>query len=119
MPAKSTISSQKVAAILRQVPPDHAFHFYRAVGVPLNNSAKSLDEFVDLIKRVEVASLAFHLERQDFEKWVSMLGDEELSRRLANVRTAGLEGEDLRSRLYSTAKSRLDQLQQLNLRPLR
>lgn len=116
MPAKSKVSPDKVASILRLVSPDRAFHFYRGLGVPLNTSATSLAEFVEMVNNVELASLAFHLERQDFERWVSMLGDEELSKRLASVRTAGLQGDALRSRLYSTAKGRLDQLVQLNLR---
>jgi len=43
-----------------------------------------------------------------------MLGDDELSKRLAGVRGAGLQDEALRTRLYSTTKTRLNQLTQLS-----
>jgi len=113
MPGTSRLSSERASSILREVPPEKAFYFYRAVGSPLNVSAKSLKEFVERIATVDPASLAFHSERKDFEGWVSMLGDGELSKRLAGVRTARLRDEPLRMRLYDTTKSRLEQLSQL------
>jgi len=80
----------------------------------LNVSASSLKEFLQRISTVEPVSLAFHSNRKDFESWVSMLGDDELSKKLAGVRGARLRDEPLRTRLYSTTKNRLDQLTQLS-----
>jgi len=113
MPETSRLSSEQVTSILREVPPEKAFFFYRAVGSPLYVSARSLKEFVERLATVEPASLTFHSERRDFESWVSMLGDGELSKKLAVVRTARLRDEPLRTRLYTTTRSRLEQLSRL------
>jgi len=114
MPPASRVSSERASTILREVSPGEAFHFYRAVGNPLNISANSLREFLQRVSTVEPVSLAFHSDRKDFESWVSMLGDDELSKKLAGVRGAGLRDEALRTRLYSTTKTRLNQLTQLS-----
>jgi len=114
MPSASRVSSEQASTILREVPPEKAFYFYSAVGSPLNVSAGSLGEFLQRISIVEPVSLAFHSDRKDFESWVSMLGDDELSKKLARVRGARLQYEPLRNRLYSTTKARLDQLTQLS-----
>jgi Family of unknown function (DUF5752) len=115
MPSKPKTTSEQANVILRELPQDRAFNFYRSVGVPLNIAAKSLNEFVERIESVEPASLVFHTERQDFERWISMLGDTELAKKLGTVRMARLQGEALRTRLYSTTKSRLDQLSRLSM----
>jgi len=114
MPGASRVSTERASTILREVPPEKAFYFYREVGRPLNVSASSLKEFLQRISTVEPVSLAFHSDRKDFEGWVSMLGDDELSKKLAGVRGARLQDEPLRMRLYSTIKTRLDQLTQLS-----
>ena len=114
MPAAPRVSSERASSILREVPPEKAFYFYRAVGSPLNVSASSLKEFLQRISIVEPVSLAFHSDRKDFESWVSMLGDDELSKRLAGVRGIRLQDEPLRKRLCNTTKTRLDQLSQLS-----
>jgi hypothetical protein len=106
----SRMSSVRASAILREVPPEKAFFFYKAIDSPLNVSARSLTEFLERISAVEPASLAFHSNRRDFENWVSMLGDDDLARRLAGVRGAKLRDVPLRTRLYKTTKDRVDQL---------
>jgi hypothetical protein len=110
MPGALRISSEQASAILRELPPDKAFYFYREVNSPLNVSAGSLREFLARITTVEPASLAFHSGRGDFESWVSMLGDDELAKKLAGVRGSRLKDESLRTRLYATTKTRVDQL---------
>ena len=114
MPGAFRVSSERASTILREVSPEKAFYFYKEVGSPLNVSASSLKEFLQRISTVEPVSLTFHSDRKDFESWVSMLGDDELSKRLAGVRGAGLQDEALRTRLYSTTKTRLNQLTQLS-----
>jgi len=113
MPAASRMSSERASGILREVPPNKAFFFYREIGTPLNVSARSLSEFLGRISTVEPDSLAFHSKRKDFEKWVSMLGDDDLAKRLATVRGARLRDEPLRTKLYDTTKNRVDQLSRL------
>jgi len=111
----SRMSSARASAILREVPPEKAFHFYRAIDNPLHVSARSLTEFLERISTVEPASLAFHSNRKDFENWTSMLGDDDLAKKLAGVRGARLRDEPLRTRLYSTTKDRVDQLSRLGM----
>jgi hypothetical protein len=114
MPSTPRLNSERASKILREVPPEKAFYFYRAIGKPLDVSARSLREFLDRIATVEPVSLSFHSDRRDFESWVSMLGDDDLSRKLAGVRIAKLRDEPLRTRLCDTTKSRLEQLSQLS-----
>jgi len=113
MPSESRVSSELASSILREVPPDKAFFFYRAIDSPLYVSARSLTEFLARISTVEPASLAFHSKRRDFENWISMLGDEDLAKRLAGVRGARLRDEPLRAMLYDTTKSRIQQLSRI------
>lgn len=116
MPAKTRIASEKAAKILRVLSPPEAFYFYRAWDAPLNVTARSLPEFAERVKTVDAASLAFHTSRQDFERWTAFLGDSELTAKIARIRTAGLQGDQLRPRLYSTVKSRLDQLNRASIK---
>jgi Family of unknown function (DUF5752) len=110
MPKKQRTKSDKPGEILREVKPEEAFHFYRAVDVPLNTSARSLSEFVERVKTVEAASLQFHVERQDFERWFAMLGDSELVAKVAGIRASMVQGELLRPKLFTAVRNRLDQL---------
>ena len=116
MSSTTKLSTEQAAAILRELPQDKAFYFYRAVDSPLNVSARSLKEFVERIKTVEANSLSFHTQRGDFENWISMLGDADLSRRVGAVRTSKLSGEALRTKMHGTTKSRVDQLSRLAMR---
>jgi hypothetical protein len=115
MPSALGLSSEQALTILREVPPERAFYFYRAIDDPLNISARSLKEFLEQIRTVEPASLAFHSERKDFESWISMLGDDDLAKKLAGVRSSKLRNETLRTRLYNTTKNRVDQLSRLDM----
>ena len=97
--------------ILRSVPPQNAFYFYRAIGSPTGAAARNLPDFLGIINTIDVNSLQFHLGRGDFENWVTMLGDDTLAKRLAGLREKRLSGEDLRHELVNTVRSRLQALQ--------
>ncbi len=99
--------------ILRSVPIDEAFHFYRDINQYLGIYANSLNEFRDKIQVVDATSIAFHLPRKDFESWFSGLGDPELAKRMSAIRESGLLGEDLRKRVYEAVKSRCEELEKL------
>ena len=43
------------------------FYFYIALGQPTSFSARSLIDFYEVVKQVDVSSLEFHLYRGDFE----------------------------------------------------
>jgi len=106
------VSFSKVTSrILEPVPSDRAFYFYADIGRPLGVIATGLKEFGSQLKTVEVASLEFHLQRRDFEKWVQMLGDADLANSLARLREGGLSGEKLRAELVRVVQTRVRQLQ--------
>jgi hypothetical protein len=97
--------------ILRSVPPQNAFYFYRAMGAPTGAAARNLTDFLGIINTIDITSLQFHLGRGDFENWIKMLGDNTLAKQLAGLKEKKLRGEDLRSELVDTVKARLDTLQ--------
>ena len=97
--------------ILSPVSQERSFYYYLDVGRPLDYVAHSLKEFGEILKTVDVKSLEFHLKRDDFEKWVYMLGDVELSKSLVKLRNSGLTGEKLRSELVRLVQTRVRQLQ--------
>jgi len=79
---------------------DHPFSFYSGLDRPLGVQAHSLLEFLEAVRKVEVGSLEFHLERGDFERWIrEVLGLAFLSSRISSLRKEGVKGEELRKRL--------------------
>lgn len=95
--------TEKGKAILQAftpVPKDAAFHFYTAIGQPTGFSAESLKDFYEIVKRVAVESLEFHLYREDFENWIkAVFKDAALADELANMKSSQLKGEDLRKEI--------------------
>jgi hypothetical protein len=97
--------------ILLPVPSEKAFYFYLGEDRPLGVSASDLRDFGSKLKTVDVVSLEFHTKRGDFEKWVYMLGDGELTKSLVKLREANFSGERLRSELVKLVQTRVRQLQ--------
>lgn len=97
--------------ILRSVPPQNAFYFYRAIGAPTGAAARNLTDFLGIINTIDITSLQFHLGRGDFENWIKMLGDDTLVKQLAGLKEKKLRGEQLRLQLSDAVKSRLDTLE--------
>ncbi len=79
------------------------FHFYASIGDYTGISAASYDEFLMCIKRVEVKSLIFHVERGDFERWaLDVLKDNKLAKEIAKIKKQKLLGQALRNSLHHT-----------------
>jgi len=104
------VSREKAAEILAYLPMEKSFHFYADTGKPLNVHAASLGDFCDKIQKVDLSSIAFHVNRGDFEAWFAGLGDAELARKTLLVREEKIAGEDLRKKLYEIVKNRCDLL---------
>jgi hypothetical protein len=100
------MSREKALAILAPAPIDKAFHFYADMGKPLNVYAHDLLEFCDCVSQVNADSLQFHVRRGDFETWFKSLGDEELAKKMALIKTRNLKGQELREIIRKTAESR-------------
>jgi hypothetical protein len=95
---------------LRTLPTEKAFYFYREIGHPLGVAASSLTEFADLLKKVEPASIKFHLERGDFQNWLRMLGEDPLCEKLDALKGRNITEEELKSRVSALVSSRVNQL---------
>lgn len=83
------------------------FYFCVDVGDYTGISAASYEEFLQSIKQVKAKSLSFHVERGDFQKWVSdVLKDEMLAKEIRKIRNQKLRGQALRNRLYRIVSER-------------
>lgn len=101
---------EAASSILRSVPPQNAFYFYRDIGAPTGAAARSLPDFLGVLNNIDIASIQFHVGRGDFENWLKMLGDDTLAKQVLELKEKKLRGEQLRLRLVETVKTRLDQL---------
>jgi hypothetical protein len=69
--------------ILRTVGDNEAFYFYEAVGRPTGQAARNLSDFLENVKSAKSESLAFHLQRNDFQHWIERtIGDSKLAKKL-------------------------------------
>ena len=93
--------------VLRVLPDENAFYFYKALGAPLGIKANSLIEFSSKLKEVDKTSIKFHTERHDFENWIKMLGDSDLARQIATLSNQTLEPEKLQTELSRIVEARL------------
>jgi hypothetical protein len=101
--------NEKIAEILRTVPYEKGFHFYTASGNFTGETATSLDAFEQKLQVVPNASVNFHLQRGDFQKWISdTLGDDKLAKRISLIKLT-LPAEDLRKELLAIVQARINQ----------
>jgi len=85
----------------------YPFHFYSSEGHGTGQSATSIEDFAEKIKKVDAKSLEFHLNRKDFEKWIAeSLGDMELVEEINNLYKQNPVGETLRNQLYIIVSKR-------------
>jgi hypothetical protein len=109
MPTK--ILKNVASNLLRSVPPQNAFYFYRAIGAPTGAAARNLPDFLGILNTIDLTSLQFHLDRGDFVNWLKMLGDDTLAKQIATLKERKLRGENLRVQLVDTVQARLSSLQ--------
>jgi len=106
-------SEFKHKRILRRVPWEKGFKFFYGFAMPTGLSANSLEEFYEVVKRVSINSIVFHLERGDFERWIlNVIEDHELADRIANLRSAKMDAEEKRKALLDLIRSRMEELKQ-------
>jgi Family of unknown function (DUF5752) len=86
--------------ILQQsVQDDKSFYFYTKVGCPTGHKARNVKEFSEMLKRVEPASVAFHVSRGDVENWLLMLQDKTLATKVASLKNQKLTPVELKNKL--------------------
>jgi hypothetical protein len=110
--SSSKIERSQAENILRDVPQDKAFHFYLDIGKPTGVFARNLKELAAGINSVDIRSIEFHVLRGDFEKWLSMLGDQYLAHQFGRLRDLRLKDESLRSRAAELVTNRWKALSQ-------
>jgi len=105
------MSVKTISKPLRTVPREKAFYFFTSIGNYTGISAASLKEFMEKINEVDIKSLEFHINRGDFEKWISeVLEDNELAWEVKRLQKLNLTNEALRNQLYATVSRRLRRL---------
>ena len=87
------------------------FYFCVDVGQYTGISAASYEDFLTSIKQVEAKSLSFHIEREDFQKWVSgALKDKKLAEEIGKIKNQKLREQTLRNSLYRVVFKRYNEL---------
>ena len=108
---KASLTRETVNKILRKVTVQEGFRFFRGIGDYTGKVAMSLEDFAVDLRTIDLRSIEFHFQRQDFEKWIrNVFGDEELAKSLSQIRM-GLQGEKLRNELIMVVTKRVDDLQ--------
>lgn len=101
-----TREGKNVLKIINPVPKGSEFYFYTEIGNYTGLSAKSLKEFFELIKTVDVAALAFHFSRGDFENWIrKVFNDTHLANELRKIRKSALSAENLKNKLINLSEA--------------
>ncbi|MEM2168280.1 MAG: alpha-amylase [Candidatus Bathyarchaeia archaeon] len=106
----------KYRRLLRHVPPGKGFRFFRQIGVPTDILVTSLEDFYKAIKRVDVESIIFHLNRGDFKRWISeVIGDDYLAAKISSLpMNLGDDGESTRKILIFILEKRLEELKKFS-----
>ena len=107
---KATLTRETANKILRKVTVQEGFRFFRGIGDYTGKVAMSLEDFAVDLRTIDLRSIEFHFQRQDFEKWIrNVLGDEELAKSLSKIRRE-LQGEKLRNELIMVVTKRVEEL---------
>jgi hypothetical protein len=112
------ITKEKATAILCYAAHDKTFNFYVTIGKPLGLHAHNLRDFAKKLDKADLASIEFHLQREDFEAWFKMLGDEELAKKTALLKKKNAVGENLRKQLRDIVEQRYLNLAMLAGQPI-
>jgi hypothetical protein len=111
-PKEPTLSAEMIQRILRRVPYQEGFRFSRGIGDYTGQVATSLEDFAEMLQTVDMKSIEFHMERQDFENWIrNVFGDEELAKSVS--RRMVFQGENRRKELVTLITTHLNDLKKM------
>ena len=97
--------------LLRRLPAGKGFTFFYEFARPTGITVHSLEEFCQALQKVRLKSIKFHLERGDFERWLSqVVGDEKLAEQIRWLSSQKFKGKVLRERIVSLVKARIEEL---------
>ena len=107
------INTELVKKILRTVPQNEAFYFFIDIGEYTGEYAISLEDFCSKIRLIELKSVLFHFDRQDFEKWIKgTIGDAILADKIGKIKNS-VNREEFRTEIHRIVEQRLSQLKKL------
>jgi hypothetical protein len=105
------VDRDKALVMTSSVPVEKGFHFFAEIKKPLGIFATSIFEFCDELKKVDLASLEFHLKRNDFARWLrDVIGDDTLANEFDKLQRVEVAGEKLRSKLVEVTEKRCKEL---------
>jgi alpha-amylase len=115
---RSELEKPELAAkrVLRRLPAGMGFTFSYEFARSSGLTVHSLYEFVSALKKVDLSSIRFHMERGDFERWLRhVVGDDKLADQIAKVSRSKrkLKGEALRKRVLALTERRIKQLRKV------
>ena len=100
--------------LLAPLPPEKRFYFHISEPYVGPYVAASLGEFHNLLPQIPLSTLEYHIQRNDFERWLKgVLNDEALAQKIQKLKRKELEGEDLREALVRVVSRRFAELSSL------
>ena len=110
---KIKVNTKLIKKILRTVPQNEAFYFFTGIRAYTGEYATSLDNFCTKIRLVDLKSVLFHFDRQDFEKWIKgTIGDAILANKISEIKNS-VNREEFRTEIHRIVEQRLSQLKKL------
>ena len=107
------VNTGLIKKILRTVPKNEAFYFFTDIGDYTGEYAISLDNFCTKIRLMELKSVLFHFDRQDFEKWIKgTIGDAILAGKIGKIKNS-VNREEFKTEIHRIVEQRLSQLKKL------
>ncbi len=99
------------ANLLNTVPFEKAFQFFIELGKNTGITASSTVEFAEKLQTIPIQSVAFHFQRQDFQRWFkNVVGDEELAKKIDQINIWVHDDENLRKELSETVQNHIAEL---------
>ena len=90
---------------------EKGFQFFTDLAKPTALFTTSIFDFAGQLKKVDLKSLESHMKRDDFSKWLKdVIKDDTLSGEFEKLRSLGLGGEKLRTRLVGLVDKRCKEL---------
>ena len=113
MRKKIKVNTKLVKKILRTIPQNEAFYFFTGIREYTGEYATSLDNCCTKIRLVDLKSVLFHFDRQDFEKWIKgTIGDVILADKIGKIKNS-VNREEFRTEIHRIVEQRLSQLKKL------
>ena len=109
--SQNSCSAEAAQKILRPIPYAQGFHFFMPDGHHSGETAMTLCSFLKDLGSVDIQSIKFHFDRNEFQKWIrNTLGEEELARIIDELDKKTPE-ENLQEKLADIVQKRISELQ--------